>query len=130
MYLLYLTPLYKESLTKPYFHYAIHLHFLVAGYSFTWSMIGPDPTPRRPGLRVRVLVLFISIASHTFLSKLMYAYLYPLNSPHPSAQIREAAKLIYYWGDLSELLLATAIFAIWYQKRGRPHYDLSPLVPD
>lgn len=58
----------------------------------------------------------------------MYAYLYPLNSPHTEGQIRAAAKLMYYWGDLSELLLTIALFAIWYQKRGRQKYDLAPLL--
>jgi len=126
MYVLYLTPLYNESLTKPYLHYLMHVHFLVAGYLFAWAMVGPDPAPKRPGLLLRVLVLFISIAAHAFLSKLMYAYGYPLYSPHSEAQIREAAKLMYYWGDLAELFLAIALFALWYQKRGRTTYGLGP----
>lgn len=127
MYVLYLTPLYTESLTRPYLHYLIHTHFLAAGYLFTWSMIGPDPAPKRPSHVVRVSVLFVSIAAHAFLSKYMYAYLYPLHSPHSEEQIREAAKLMYYWGDLSELLLTIAIFVVWYQKRGRTNYKLSLL---
>lgn len=129
MYLLYLTPLYNKSLLSPWLHHTIHIHFLAAGYLFTWSMIGPDPAPRRPGLRLRVFVLFISIAAHAFLSKAMYAYLFPFNSPHSNEQIQEAAKLMYYWGDLSELLVAIALFALWYQKRGQVNYNLSPLIP-
>ncbi|WP_266206181.1 cytochrome c oxidase assembly protein [Pontibacter kalidii] len=118
MYLLYLTPLYVESLTKPYLHYIVHVHFLVAGYLFTWSMIGQEPVPKRPAFHVRVFMLFISIAAHAFLSKFMYAFLYPLHSPHSNGQIQEAAKLMYYWGDLSELLLAIVLFGMWYKKRG------------
>jgi putative membrane protein len=117
MYLLYLTPLYTESLKSPFLHAVVHLHFLLAGYLFTWSMIGQEPVPRRPAFNVRVFMLFVSIASHAFLSKFMYAYLYPINSPHSAGQIQEAAKLMYYWGDLSELLLAIALFAAWYKKR-------------
>jgi putative membrane protein len=129
MFLLYLTPLYNQSLTNPFLHYIIHFHFLVAGYLFTWSIIGLDPVPRRPGLRLRLLVLFVSMASHAFLSKLLYAHLLPSNSPHSDDQVREAAKLMYYWGDLSELFLVIALFTLWYQKRGKPKYDLSPLLP-
>lgn len=117
MYLLYLTPLYVKSLTNSLLHYLIHFHFLAAGFLFTWSMIGQEPVVKRPAFGTRVLVLFISISAHAFLSKFMYAYLYPLNSPHGADQIREAAKLMYYWGDLSELLLAIVLFGIWYQKR-------------
>jgi putative membrane protein len=117
MYLLYLTPLYVESLSNPFLHYIIHFHFLAAGFLFTWSMIGQEPVAKRPTFHVRVLLLFISIAAHAFLSKFMYAYLYPLNSPHNNDQVREAAKLMYYWGDLSELLLATILFGMWYKKR-------------
>jgi putative membrane protein len=129
MFLLYLTPLYNQSLTNPSLHYVIHFHFLVAGYLFTWSIIGQDPVPRRPGLRLRLLVLFVSMASHAFLSKLLYAYLLPSNSPHNEAQLREAAKLMYYWGDLSELFLVIVLFTLWYQKRGKSKYDLSLLLP-
>lgn len=124
MYVLYLTPLYTESFTKPYLHAVIHIHFLAAGYLFTWAIIGPDPAPERPGLRVRILVLFISIAAHAFLSKFMYAYLFPLHSPHTDDQIREGAQLMYYGGDLSELLLTVALFTIWYQNRGRAKYEI------
>ncbi|MCC9166356.1 cytochrome c oxidase assembly protein [Pontibacter harenae] len=129
MYLLYLTPLYLRSLTNPYLHYAIHLHFLLAGYLFVWSMVGLDPVPKRPSILLRVLVLFVSIAAHAFLSKFMYAYLYPLNSPYSSIEIREAAKLMYYWGDLSELLLTIALFSLWYQKRGLRKGEVVRPVP-
>lgn len=128
MYLLYLTPLYNVTLKNPALHHFVHIHFLAAGYLFVWAVAGPDPAPGRPSLKVRALVLFFSIASHAYLSKLMYAYLFPRNSPHSREQIQEAAKLMYYGGDFSELLLAVALFALWYQKRGRRHYSLRPLI--
>src|SRR5690554_3149641 len=58
MFLLYLTPLYNASLHNPVWHFLVHIHFLLAGYLFTWSLIGPDPAPRRPGFRLRLVVLF------------------------------------------------------------------------
>ncbi|QCR21688.1 cytochrome c oxidase assembly protein [Pontibacter sp. SGAir0037] len=125
MYVLYLTPLYKATLTNPVLHYLVHLHFLAAGYLFTWSVAGPDPAPRRPGLQVRLVVLFTGIAAHAFLSKFMYAYLYPLYTPHSAAQIRSGAKIMYYGGDLAELLLAVALFATWYRRQSVPRQILS-----
>lgn len=114
MFLLYLTPLYVLGFSLPFMHHAMHVHFLLAGYLFTWSIIGTDPGPEKPAHGVRLIVLFISIASHAFLSKYMYAYGYPRNSNHSLEEIREAAKIMYYWGDLSELLLTIIFFAMWY----------------
>jgi len=124
MYLLYLTPLYMLTLTNPVLHYLVHVHFLAAGYLFVWSIAGPDSAPRRPGMRVRVSVLFISIAAHAFLSKFMYAYNWPRNTPHPLQQLQEAAQLMYYGGDVAELLLVVALFARWYQIGSRRAYAL------
>ncbi|WPP50323.1 cytochrome c oxidase assembly protein [Catalinimonas niigatensis] len=115
MYVLYLTPLYKASLTYPYLHHLLHLHFLLAGYLFCWAIAGPDLAPRRPGMRLRLAVLFLSMATHAYLSKIMYAYHLPKNTPHTSGQIQEAAKLMYYGGDLAEVLLAVAFFAAWFR---------------
>lgn len=128
MYLLYLTPLYALTLINPYMHHLVHLHFLAAGYLFVWSIAGPDPAPNRPGMRTRVVVLFISIAAHAFLSKFMYAYNWPKNTPHDVEQIREAAQLMYYGGDLAELLLVVVLFASWYRAGSRRAYSLHPQV--
>ena len=119
MYVLYLTPLYVYMLTHPYVHPLVHLHFLAAGYLFTWAIAGPDPAPHRPGFSLRLGVLFVSIATHAYLSKLMYAHLWPRHTPHPLTQIQEAAQWMYYGGDVAEGLLAVALFAGWYQARGR-----------
>lgn len=127
MFLLYLTPIYNQLHTNTALQYVVHFHFLTAGYLFTWAIIGPDPAPRRPKLFTRTVALFLSIAAHSFLSKLMYAYSYPKNSVHSEQEIQEAAKLMYYGGDFSELILAVLLFTIWYNKRGRPYYALLPV---
>ena len=117
MYLLYLSPLYSMTLANPQLHHLIHIHFFVAGFVFTWSIMGTDPVPQRPEFRTRLGVLFISMAAHAYLSKLMYAHLFPRNTHHSIFEIQEAAILMYYWGDLAELLLAIGLFYYWYQKR-------------
>ncbi|MFD3003833.1 cytochrome c oxidase assembly protein [Pontibacter toksunensis] len=128
MYLLYLTPLYNLTLTSSFVHYLVHLHFLLAGYLFTWSIVGPDPAPHRPGMRTRLVVLFMSIAAHAFLSKFMYAYSWPRHTPHDLEQIREAAQLMYYGGDFAELLLVVVLFANWYRTGNRRTYTLQSQV--
>ena len=119
MYLLYLTPLYAYTLTHPYLHPLIHVHFLMAGCLFAWAIIRPDPMAHCPSFRLRLGVLFVSLAAHACLSKLMYAQGWPRQTLHPLAQIREAAQWMYYGGDGLEILLIIALFAGWYQARGR-----------
>ena len=125
MFFLYLTPLYAAMQKHMWLHYFMHFHFLAAGYLFTWSIAGPDPAPKRPSFRLRLLVLFISMATHAYLSKLMYAYQYPKNTSHSLIEIQEAALWMYYGGDLAELLLAIAFFSFWYRSRA----NSTPLLP-
>ena len=124
LYIFYLTPLFRLAHVYPLVHFGIQLHVLLAGYLFTWTLIGPDPAPRRLKMKARVLLLFISIAAHAFLTKYMFAYVYPKTEVHSTAQIKEGAKLMYYGGDAIELLLLILLFSIWYQRKGKPHYQI------
>lgn len=113
LYLLYLTPLYTAMHASLPLHALVHLHVVLAGCLFTWSMLnGPDPVPHRYSVHLRLIVLFIGIAAHTLLSKLMYAYGLP-DSPHALDQIRQGAQWMYYGGDVAELLLLIALFMRW-----------------
>ena len=125
MFLLYLTPLYEMSRINPVLHYMVHIHFVLAGYLFAWAIIGLEPVSKRSGFNIKVAVTFLSIALHAFLSKFMYAYLYPANTPHPVEDIRQAAQLMYYWGDLSELMLVVILFYFEYQRRKSIQHNIS-----
>ncbi|MBB4911490.1 cytochrome c oxidase assembly protein [Actinophytocola algeriensis] len=81
---------------------------------FTWSIAGPDSAPRRPGMPTRVVALVLAVAAHSVLAKVLYAR--APEGPDGEA-VREAAQLMYYGGDLAELALAAALFAIWYRRR-------------
>lgn len=113
MYLLYLSPLYAAMHTSLALHAFVHLHFVLAGCLFTWSMLdGPDPVPRRYPPTFRLAVLTAAIAAHSLLSKLMYAYGWPAGM-HPLEQVQAGAQWMYYGGDLAELLLLVALFSRW-----------------
>lgn len=126
MYVLYLTPLYETSLHSTAVHYWVHIHFLMAGYLFAWAIAGPDPAPRRPSLTTRVSVLFISIATHALLAKLMYIHLFPRLLADDPQQLQDAAKLMYYGGDFAEFMLAAALFYQWYQRRSHTSLKRQP----
>ena len=119
MYILYLTPLYALSLVNPVVHVLVHVHFLLSGYLFAWAIAGPDPAPRRPSFPVRLIVLFTAMAGHAILAKGMYAYGLPRGGSHGIAEIEAAAQLMYYGGDLAELLLAIALFGLLLGTRRR-----------
>lgn len=107
---LYFTPLYGAVLTSEPAHWLLHVHFLLAGCLFAWVIAGPDPAPHRPGVPVRLWVLGIAVAGHAVLSQLMYGG-FGVAVPAPAAQIRGGAELMYYGGDIAELLLAGALVA-------------------
>ncbi|AKF05168.1 cytochrome c oxidase assembly protein [Sandaracinus amylolyticus] len=109
---LYATPLYAAMHTSPSLHVLVHLHFLLAGTLFSWSIAGRDRV-HRASHGVRLAALFVSAAAHATLSKAMYAYGWPLGTHHALAEIRSAAELMYYGGDLAEIVLAIALFATW-----------------
>ncbi|WP_328533020.1 cytochrome c oxidase assembly protein [Micromonospora zamorensis] len=120
--LVLLTPLYAAAERHSALHHALHLHYVAAGYLFAWSLAGPDPAPRRPGLAVRVGALLGAAAGHAVLAKYLYANadtLPPGLTDRDPAAFQSAAQLMYYGGDVAELLLAIALFGSWYWRRGR-----------
>ncbi|MCK2220275.1 cytochrome c oxidase assembly protein [Actinomadura sp. ATCC 31491] len=112
MIVLYCTPLYRATTTTPWLHDLAHAHFLLSGCLFAWVIAGPDPAPRRPSVPVRLVVLGVAVAAHAGLSQLMYAGLW-VDLPVPAAQRTGAAEIMYYGGDVAELLLALALVAGW-----------------
>ncbi|MEU8202472.1 cytochrome c oxidase assembly protein [Streptosporangium sp. NPDC049046] len=124
---LYCTPLYRITSTGGLPHHLTHLHFLLSGCLFAWVIAGPDPAPRRPSVPLRLVVLGVAIAVHTALSQLMYAGLL-VDVPVPAEQLRGAAEIMYYGGDIAELLLAFALVSTWRPARaaGRAGPGSSP----
>lgn len=109
---LYFSPLFAISQRSDIVHTAIHIHFFVVGYLFAWLIAGPDPGPGRPGVRVRLVVLGMAIAGHAVISQLLYAgVLVAVNAP--ADEIRAGGSLMYYWGDIAEILLALALLVTW-----------------
>ncbi|MFF5214240.1 cytochrome c oxidase assembly protein [Micromonospora sp. NPDC000442] len=116
LWVLYLTPLYRATLTDPALHGLVNLHFLLSGLLFTWSIAGPDPYPHRARVPVRLVVLGAAVVAHASLAQLMYAGLL-VDVPATPEQLRVGATVMYYGGDLAEILLALALLATW---RPRP----------
>ena len=123
---LYFTPLYAASAGSPVLHHLVCLHFLAAGCLFAWVIAGPDPAPQRPTVPARLVCLGVAVTAHAVLSQLIYAgasVQVPATSP---VEFQTAGSLMYYGGDIAELLLAFALVTTWrpYRRKRRPTRQL------
>ncbi|MFI7382875.1 cytochrome c oxidase assembly protein [Streptomyces sp. NPDC049813] len=116
---LYFTPLYDATMARPALHALMHVHFLLSGCLFAWVVAGPDPAPSRPGVPARLIVLGVAVAAHATISQLIYGG-FLLGVHAPATQVRGGAEIMYYGGDIAELLLAAALVATWRPARARP----------
>ena len=120
LYALYFTPLYAATLRSEPLHELVHLHMLVTGCALTWSLVGPDPVPYRPALRLRSAALIAALAAHAVLGRLLYAHAATLATDGSSPDDwRQGAQLLFYGGDLVDLALLVCFFARWYALEGR-----------
>ena len=113
---LYFTPLYLAMSRSAAVHLLVHVHFLAAGCLFTWVIAGPDPAPHRPSVPARLVILGVAIAVHATLAQLLYAG-WHVAADIPTYQLRGAAELMYYGGDLAELAVAFALVSTWRPRR-------------
>jgi putative membrane protein len=113
---LYFSPLHNAITSRPAGHWLLHVHFLLAGLLFAHVIAGPDPAPARPGVRTRLVYLGCAIAVHAVISQLMYGG-YWVDIDAPIAEVRGGAEIMYYGGDIAELLLAAALVSTWRPER-------------
>jgi putative membrane protein len=118
MYAYYLTPLFSLTMTPPWLHFAVHTHMFLAGCLLSWYLVGPDPAPRRPSTGIKIAVLFVAAGSHDLLAKLMYAEQLP-EGAGTTQQLHDGAQIMFYGGDVIELLLAVGVLTTWYARTGR-----------
>ncbi|MGW5259130.1 cytochrome c oxidase assembly protein [Streptomyces sp. NPDC004012] len=113
---LYFTPLYDAAMARPAGHWLLHAHFLVSGCLFAYVIAGPDPAPGRPGVRARLVYLGCAVALHAAIAQLMYGGIWvDIHAPIP--EVQGGAEIMYYGGDIAELLLAAALVTTWRPER-------------
>jgi putative membrane protein len=124
---LYFTPLYDTVTAHPAGHWLLHAHFLLSGCLFAHAVAGPDPALARPGVPARLAWLGCAIAVHAVAAQLMYGGFW-VHVDAPASEVRGGAEIMYYGGDIAELLLAAALVATWRPGR-RPFARPVPLGP-
>ncbi|MCX4791969.1 cytochrome c oxidase assembly protein [Streptomyces sp. NBC_01221] len=116
--LLYFTPLYNTAMGYRAGHWLMLAHFLASGCLFAYVIAGPDPAPSRPGVRARLVYLGFAIAAHALIAQAMYGGFF-VDIHAPIDQVQQGAEIMYYGGDIAELLLAGALVATWRPERHR-----------
>ncbi|WP_078853153.1 cytochrome c oxidase assembly protein [Streptomyces sp. NRRL S-1824] len=115
---LYFTPFYDATMDRPGLHWLMNAHFLLSGCLFVHVIATPDPAPFQPSVPARLVTLGAAIATHATISQLMYGgFLIDMHAP--ISQVRGGAEIMYYGGDIAELLLAAALVATWRPSRHR-----------
>ncbi len=112
LWVLYTTDLYPQLHGER----LVHAHVLLSGYLLTAALVGIDPSPHRPGRVTRAVVLVAALAAHDILAKHLWAHP-PVGVP--AAEGRAGAELMFYRGDLADLLLVVVFCAQWYSAAGR-----------
>lgn len=87
----------------------------------TVSGLRPDIAPRRLSVPTRLIILGVAVVIHSVLSQLLYAGSHVAVAA-PLAELHRGAELMYYGGDLAEMLLAVALVTGWrpQSRRVRP----------
>lgn len=112
LFILYRTDLFVLMHQSTGVYALVHIHILLAGYMFTWSILYTDLTAHRHSFRLRAAVLIMALASHKVLAKSLYAM--------PPAGITTSdgemgALIMYYGGDVIDLALIILFCCSWYK---------------
>lgn len=112
LFLIYKTGLYVWMHESILLFIIVHLHVFLAGYLFTISLIYVDVTSHRYAYWYRAVALVIALGFHKALSKLIY------QSPPAMVPVDEGrfgAMLMYYGGDIVDLILIVILCFHWYK---------------
>ncbi len=112
LWVLYGTSLLARAHASPLLAAVVIMHLLGAGFLFAAAMISVDPLPHRPSFSYRAVVLVLAAAAHGILAKHLYA------GAVDDAD-RQAAMIMYYGGDVVEVLLVIMLGVGWWRRTGR-----------
>lgn len=126
LWILYTTNLYTAMHESIFLHLFVHVHVFLAGYVFTVAIIYIDPIAHRKSFLYRAVVLIVALAGHGILSKYIYAH---PPAGVPLAQAKTGGMLMYYGGDVVDLVLIFILCMHWYRS-ARPREFLKKKVPE
>lgn len=122
----YYTGIYDLSLTNVWVHDITHVHFVLVGFLFYWSLIGLDPVPHRPpfvltfflvvGLGpVHILLGIPIMMMNSLLGGGYYESLGRTWGPTLLSDQGIGGGILWGFGDVSAAVLVAAFAAQWYR---------------
>jgi cytochrome c oxidase assembly factor CtaG len=66
-FVLYFSGLYEQTLRNPWLHDLMHVHFVLVGSLWFWTLLGIDPLPGRLTYPLRVIAAFATLPFHAFM---------------------------------------------------------------
>lgn len=124
LYGLYYTPLFSWLMGSHLGHLAMQVHFLAAGYLFAYVVLGLDPAPRKLPPWVRLLMLLVAIALHSFFAVPImmsdtvfagewYSQVQPPWISDPLAETRLAGGIAWGIAEVPALMLMVVLGVQW-----------------
>ena len=124
LYGLYYTPLFAWLMGSHLGHVAMQIHFLLAGYLFAYVVLGLDPAPRTLPAWLRLLMLLIAIALHSFFAVPImmsdvafagewYSQVQPPWIDDPLAETRIAGGVAWSIAEIPALILMIVLGVQW-----------------
>ena len=127
---LYFSGLYEQTLRHPWLHDAMHVHFVLIGSLWFWSLLGIDPLPRRLSYPMRVIAAFATLPFHAFMGVAIMSASTLIAGDWYTAQHREwghspqadqewAGGILWSSGDLIGLIVFAVLFKQWVRASER-----------
>lgn len=124
LYLFYFTDLFDLALRTHVGHLLMVVHFMLAGYVFSWVLIGVDPGPRRWAPSLRLVLLFATMSFHAFFGVALLSmrtllaedYFTQLALPWVGDLLADQQKgggITWGIGEIPMLVLALLVTATW-----------------
>ncbi|MET8999641.1 cytochrome c oxidase assembly protein [Amycolatopsis sp. NPDC004169] len=120
---LYLTPLYDLTLRSAVVDGLVRLVLLLAGFTYFWTRLGLDPTPREDPHLVSVWIAFAEVIFDGALGLVLwlgpllapahYAAAHPGWGPDPRTDQIIGAGVLWIGGDVAGLPFVVALFVRW-----------------
>ena len=79
---------------------------------------GSYPAPHRLPVPARLIFLLVAVVTHSVLSEMRYAGLF-VTIRVSAQELQCGAELMYYRGDIFEMLLALALVTTWHPVKKR-----------
>ncbi|WP_410645743.1 cytochrome c oxidase assembly protein [Amycolatopsis sp. lyj-346] len=126
---LYLTPLYDLTLRSPLVDGLVRLALVLAGFTYFWTRLGLDPTPREDPHLVSVWIAFAEVVFDGALGLVLwlgpllapahYAAAHPGWGPDPRTDQIIGAGVLWIGGDVAGLPFVVALFVRWARDDAR-----------